>query len=111
MSISGWKQIAKARKQKQEDSIPKEWRITLPPPDRTNVLNVPEECGLLSARELEITNQDDVLVTLDKLARGEWSSVQVTTAYSKRAIIAHQLVCALPRTQPDLSDIDLKLSN
>jgi len=45
--------------------------------------------------ELEITEIDDVSALLDKLAKGEWSSVEVTTAFYKRAIIAHQLVNCL----------------
>ena len=54
--------------------------------------HIPEQCGLLTARELEITNTTDVDVLLNKLPTSAWSSVEVTTAFYKRAIIAHQLV-------------------
>ncbi|KAI0812796.1 general amidase [Irpex lacteus] len=64
-------------------SIPKEWLIT-PPPDT-----------VLDVTGLEITNTADVAVLLGKLASAEWSSVEVTTAYYKRAIIAQQLVNCL----------------
>lgn len=87
-----WKEIASARKQKQIDAIPKEWLIQPPSSDVTDVTSVPESCGLLDKLDLEITNEPNVGVILSKLAKGEWSSVQVTTAFYKRAIIAHQLV-------------------
>lgn len=55
---------------------------------------LPESYGILSAKDVEITNsQVDVL--LAKLADGTWSAVDVTTAFSKRAIIAHQLTNCL----------------
>ena len=90
-----WENIAREKKQKQLDSIPKDWLVdpsSLPPQERLNVLDVPVESGLLTERELEITNEKDVDVILAKLAGGEWSSVEVTTAFYKRAIIAHQVV-------------------
>ncbi|KDQ07867.1 hypothetical protein BOTBODRAFT_119464 [Botryobasidium botryosum FD-172 SS1] len=90
-----WRAIAAEKKQKQLDSIPKEWLITPPPEDRINVLDVPSECGLLTSREMEITNEVDVAALLAKLASGEWSSVEVTTAFYKRAVIAHQVVNCL----------------
>lgn len=54
-------------------------------------MDYPAESGLLSAEELAITEQT-AAVLVDKLAKGELSSVQVTTAFCKRAAIAHQLV-------------------
>ncbi|KAF9512588.1 hypothetical protein BS47DRAFT_1372763 [Hydnum rufescens UP504] len=71
-----------------------EWLLKSIPND-LNVLHVPSGCGLLSARELEITETVDINTTLTNLAQGVWSSVEVTTAYSKRAIIAHQLTNCL----------------
>lgn len=86
-----WKEFARAHRAKQLDSIPKEWLLKSLPND-LNVIHVPSECGLLTARELEVTGTVDINVTLTNLAQGAWSSVEVTTAYYKRAIIAHQLV-------------------
>lgn len=94
-----WQDRCAARKKKQLDSIPPQWLIKLPPDSQLNVMDVPAQCGLLSARELEITETVDVDVILAKLASTEWSSVEVTTAFLKRAIIAHQLVCTLPSYQ------------
>ena len=87
-----WQELCAARKKKQQDSIPPEWLIKLPPDDQLNVMDVPSKCGLLTARELEITEIIDVDVILRKLSTAEWSSVEVTTAFLKRAIIAQQLV-------------------
>ena len=91
LSMSSWKEIADKKKKEQIDRIPKEWLISVDS-ELKDVRSVPHECGLLSARELEITELDNVEILLHKLAEGEWSSVEVTTAFYKRAIIAHQLV-------------------
>lgn len=92
MSSKDWQALCAQRKQQQKDSIPKEWVIQLPPENQGNVMDIPDTCGLLTDREREITNTTDVAVLLGKLALGQWSSVEVTTAFYKRAIIAHQLV-------------------
>ena len=92
--FDGWKEHAKSRKLQQENEIPEGWRIRTPPLriENLNVLDVPKNCGLLTPREILITETDDIELTLRKLGSGEWSSFEVTTAYYKRAIIAHQLV-------------------
>ncbi|EJT96853.1 general amidase [Dacryopinax primogenitus] len=90
-----WAANALAKKNAQTAAIPEEWVITPPPADRLNVLGVPRECGLLSEKELEITELRNVDALLEKLASGEWTSVEVTTAFLKRAIIAQQVVNCL----------------
>ena len=97
MPTQDWKTLCAERKAKQEQLIPKEWLIDLPPAGQGNVQDVPRTCGLLTARELEIT-ETDVDVLLSKLALGTWSSEEVTLAFYKRAIIAHQLVSSHPPT-------------
>lgn len=91
MSVS-WQELVADKRQRQEASIPKNWLIATPSVDVFDVRKVPEECGLLSAKELRITEIDDIDLLLKKLASGEWSSVEVTTAFYKRAIVAHQVV-------------------
>lgn len=86
-----WRELVADKKKRQEATIPKEWLITTPPESQLDVTRVPEECGLLSAKELEITNSD-VATLLAKLASASWSSVDVTLAFYKRAIVAHQVV-------------------
>ena len=92
MSSTDWQTLCAERKKQQLESIPKEWTIQLPPESQGTVMDIPEMCGLLTERELEITDTIDVDVLLGKLALGQWSSVEVTTAFYKRAIIAQQLV-------------------
>lgn len=92
---SDWRDRCAARRQQQRDEIPKEWLIELPPADQHNVIDIPRQCGLLSERELLITETVDVELMLRRLASAEWSSEEVTTAFYKRAIIAHQLVLSL----------------
>ena len=89
-----WQELIADKRSRQEASIPKEWLIKTPSDSLLNVTHVPEECGLLSSKELEITNSD-VPTLLKKLASAEWSSVDVTLAFYKRAIVAHQLVSGL----------------
>ncbi|CAE6440491.1 unnamed protein product [Rhizoctonia solani] len=84
-----WKTRAEKKRQNQLDSIPLEWRISIPK-DRYNVLQIPYKCDLLDPLELEITDTLDVQQLLEKLRTGAWSSVQVTRAFYKRAIVAHQ---------------------
>lgn len=91
-----WEHQILDKRKRQTESIPQDWLI----PDineskQSNVLGIPASCGLLSQRELEITDTTDVNVLLTKLAHAEWSSVEVTTAFCKRAVIAHQLTNCL----------------
>ena len=83
------------KKAEQHSKIPTQWLIDQPPQDVLNVLSLPTSYGILTPLEEEITELDDVDELLLKLAHGVWSAVAVTTAYCKRAIIAHQLVSRL----------------
>lgn len=60
-----------------------------------NVTGVPRECGLLTAREIEITEKYDAFALAQAIAAKQLTSVEVAIAFSKRAIIAHQLTCCL----------------
>lgn len=91
----------RAKKGAQLSKIPKEWTIETPAESVLNVLNLPCEYGTLTADEVEITELDDVGELLSRLAKGVWSAVAVTTAYCKRAIIAHQLVAYTPATSQE----------
>ncbi|THY92519.1 glutamyl-tRNA amidotransferas-like protein subunit A [Aureobasidium pullulans] len=89
-----WKEIAAAKNQRINDSIPKEWRIdTSSLPD--NVMEIPATSGILSKTELDITNSSATDLVA-KLAAGKLKAVDVTTAFCKRAAISHQVTnCAL----------------
>ncbi|KAM0426358.1 hypothetical protein ACHAPT_008399 [Fusarium lateritium] len=60
-----------------------------------NVTNIPRDCGILSPEEIEITESYDVIALAEAIASKKFSAVAVATAFSKRAIIAHQLTCCL----------------
>jgi hypothetical protein len=89
--MPSWSDLAADKKRRQHEAIPTEWLVTPPSETTLNVIHFPETCGLLTPRELVITNED-VDNLLKKLASSEWTSVEVTTAFYKRAVIAQQLV-------------------
>lgn len=90
-----WQELIADKQKRQKAAVPEEWLITPPPDSQLDVTAVPQTCGLLSPEELKITETTDVSVLLEKLANGEWSSVDVTRAFYKRAIVAHQVVSTL----------------
>ncbi|KAF7298916.1 General amidase [Mycena indigotica] len=90
-----WQEKCDHRKQAQLDSIPSEWILKPLPKEQLNVMAIPRQCGLLSQLELEITETVDIATLLENLRLGLWSSVQVTTAFYKRAVIAQQLTNCL----------------
>lgn len=82
--------------------IPEAWYLPQelvdnPPKD---VSNIPSTCGLLSAEELEITEQYDATSLAEAIATRRFTAVTVIKAFIKRAAIAHQLVCCLTQFFP-----------
>ncbi|KAG1720691.1 general amidase [Suillus paluster] len=92
--MTHWTALVAEKQQRQLKSIPQDWLVSPPPDSTLDVTGFPDACGLLNAREIEITNTS-VDALLDKLSCGEWTAVDVTTAFYKRAIVAHQLVNCL----------------
>ncbi|KAH6910604.1 general amidase [Coprinopsis sp. MPI-PUGE-AT-0042] len=102
-----WRRKVEEKRARQRACIPDDWIIPtdkMPSYKCKNVMSIPESCGILTEREIEITRcqgaaekvqRDGVDVLLKKLREGEWSAVEVTTAFAKRAVIAHQLVNCL----------------
>ncbi|KUI61093.1 Acetamidase [Cytospora mali] len=89
-----WQEIAAAKKAEQRSRIPEEWIIQGKglPIDAVDLRPIASLSGVLSDRELEITSQTyDATALLAKIADATYSSVEVTTAFSKRAAIAHQV--------------------
>ncbi|KAJ8456761.1 hypothetical protein ONZ45_g18588 [Pleurotus djamor] len=95
VSTTTWQPLVADKQRRQQASIPKAWLINVPDtrvaPDITKV---PDTCGILTSKEVEITNAN-VEILLPRLASGSWTAVEVTTAFYKRAIIAHQLTNCL----------------
>ncbi|KAF2431484.1 amidase [Tothia fuscella] len=93
-----WKDISKRKKAEQADRIPKVWLLPKafePSANINNVLDVPRKCGILSPGELEITEAHDATSLIEQLSTGKLKSVDVVTAFCKRAAIAHQLTNCL----------------
>lgn len=80
------------KRARQAALIPDEWRLrTFPTETGINALKVIRNCDLLSQKEKDITETTDANILLGKLASKELTSLEVTTAFAKRAALAHQL--------------------
>lgn len=97
------------RKQDQLDAcIPPEWRLPahlipqsmLSPADsitrareygRVTVIGVPRTCGLLTSKEIEITEKWDAKGLLEEAARGRLSAEEVATAFCKVSYFMYQV--------------------
>ncbi|KAK7733031.1 hypothetical protein SLS53_008360 [Cytospora paraplurivora] len=88
-----WQEIAAMKKAEQLSRIPKEWILsgTGLPTDAVHLCPVASLSGILSARELAITGSAyDATALLAKIADGTFTSVEVVTAFCKRAAVAQQ---------------------
>ena len=93
-SANTWEVEAEKSRKVLRESIQQKWLLPqdkLPSSNRLNVLSVPEESGLLTGKELEIT-ESDATHLVERMGAGEWSAEEVTIAFLKRATIGHQLV-------------------
>lgn len=94
MSLQGWERQAQRGRDILNNSIPKQWLApvdSLPPASQKNVIDFPKKSGLLSERELSITDLSATqLVT--EMGTGELKAEEVVVAFLKRAVLGHQLV-------------------
>lgn len=71
--------------------IPAEWRLSPVP----SIDSQPDALAyirrILTKRELVLTEETDITILLRKLSSGELTSLELTTAFAKRAALAHQL--------------------
>ena len=98
-----WQSVAAAHSQKQYEAIPTEWKLEKGVLDeirgegssdsgRLIKLQAVRRSGLLSERELHITEDYTATQLLDSISRRKFTSFEVTLAFSKRAALAQQLV-------------------
>jgi amidase len=87
-----WASIAQEKQQRNLNQIPAEWRID--PVESVHVMDVPVTCGVLGVKEIRITDTaaEDLVA---QMSSGALKSVDVVTAFAKRAAIAHQLASLL----------------
>lgn len=89
-----WQETANSKREDRDSKVPSQWRIPanqLPPPDRRFVEHWPQESGLLTPNELQVT-ESTASEVVRRIANRQWTSEQVTSAVCKRAAIAQQLV-------------------
>lgn len=97
--VRDWKEVVAEKRAEVAKQLPPEWRLsksildTISPSADISVLDVPSQSGILTAKELEITEKYDAVDLVAKLASKELSAYDVTLAFCKRAAIAHQVVC------------------
>ena len=82
-----WQEIAVEKRSRIDASIPQEWRI-LASPTEDSVIGYPKTSDILSAEELRLT-ESSATDLITKMAAGQLTSVTVTTAFLKRAALAH----------------------
>ena len=88
-----WEITGAKKRTERERQIPEMWR--LPESMKTsesNVLNVPNNCGILTPEEISITSDYDALDIVQLTKTGKFSAEAITIAFCKRAAIAEQLV-------------------
>ncbi|KAF2002522.1 amidase [Amniculicola lignicola CBS 123094] len=99
--MADWKSLAQEKRDANAQKIPPLWRLpssltsSLTSSSTTNVLSIPLTCGVLSDHEITITSAYDATELVKLLATGELTSLEVTTAFCKRAAIAQQCVNCL----------------
>jgi len=89
MSTSTWESIRARKQAERESRIPSAWRLPshLIPSDfdqsALNVMDVPRTCGLLSRKELDITEKYDATALAAELRAGRMKCAEVTQAFCK----------------------------
>lgn len=110
-----WRELVANHQRLQKSRIPHEWllsesqiaQLTQVSGAKSSGVNLittkaAQRANLLSAKEIEITESFTATELLSRLADGRLSSVDVTTAFCKRAAIAQQLVSGSPRDSTDM---------
>ncbi|RWA07120.1 hypothetical protein EKO27_g7989 [Xylaria grammica] len=108
---ASWQSRVAEKRAACQKAIPEAWSLPEPLletlPGRSELLtakidlislDIPRRSGLMTERELRITESYDVSSLLEELASGGLTSTEVTLAFSKRAAIAQQLTNCLTET-------------
>lgn len=98
-----WELLASNKRAEAQEKIPTDWRLspeylTGTADSDVNVLDVPRRCGILSAKELEITEEYDAISLAEAVQSGSLDAKSVAIAFCKRAAIAQQLTFCLTET-------------
>lgn len=96
VAVADWQQLALSKRIATFNSIPQDWLLSEEQASQytetnpVSVLDVPRTSGILTEKELDITENHDAVALVALMTKGELSSVEVVTAFCKRAAIAHQ---------------------
>lgn len=96
-----WREVAKRARDRINDAIPSSYFVApeyLPKTPEEYVMDLPERSGVLTKRELEITGLN-AHELLPKLENKTFTAVEVTRAFCKRSVVAHQVVCSSKDSQ------------
>lgn len=85
-----WEDVVADKRKRLEATIPQEWRLKTKPTE-DSVMDYPKKSGIMTPEEIAIT-ESSATDLVAKMAKSELTSVAVTTAFCKRAALAHQLV-------------------
>ncbi|KAJ5223914.1 Amidase [Penicillium chermesinum] len=102
--VETWETLVAKKQAEAADKIPSAWRlpseytVDVSETSSLNVLDIPRRSGLLSEKQLEITETNDATSLLEKIRKQELSAYEVTEAFCIRAAIAQQLTCCLTET-------------
>ncbi len=94
--IPDWRTAASTKREEVANSIPSSYLLPFPLDEAANnKLLLPSDpkvltCGILTSLDIEITSITDVTLLASRIAERQYSAVQVTEAFCKRAAIAQQ---------------------
>lgn len=99
--IADWQTLASSKRSELFSKIPSNWHL---PSSLTaqfsetspiSVIDVPATCGLMTPRELDLTSNYDATALVELMTTGRATSVEIVSAFCKRAAIAQQCVNCL----------------
>jgi amidase len=87
-----YKAIARRKQAERQSRIPKQWLLkTLPSTSTLDVRSIPRTSGILTAEELEITENHDATSLAQAIRARTYTAEAVAVAFCKRAAIAQQV--------------------
>src|SRR5688572_22083596 len=98
MDSLDWQKLVQAKLSDRQARIPREWHlgqsITSQVHDKSDAsaFDLLSQTNILTPREHDITEKYDAATLIKMMATGVVSSLEVTTAFCKRATLAQQLV-------------------
>lgn len=99
MAEVNWQELIQRKRAVRDALIPAEWRLPttitekVSPESSHSAFDLLNEAGLLTDREINITENNTATSLTAKIASGKLSSYDVAAAFCKRAALVHQLVC------------------